>query len=302
MGDSIRREHRFTVTPEHLILDPRVSDRAMRLWCRLDRFAGNRESTTSYRETLSVELDCSLASVDRAIAELAEAGWLHKERTPGGASIYTLVVAPQKTVERLVERARRERLERWGNQRRKAVSSQVTDGAVLTSDDTPGRTDGVVTHDGLVSSPMTTGVVTHDAQEEASTKEATGDLANNAGASPADAALFVVREVVEPKTKHTRKVKEPKAPDPILEQAKTVCGPWWESLRIKPAGDRSFMNIAQLVAQDLAAGRTDTEITRALQACGVAVTRAALNFHYEKLDRADRETRRHVNDRIPEGW
>lgn len=137
-------------------------------------------------------------------------------------------------------------------------------------------------------------------KEPTETREET--FANDADASPADAAaLFVVPAAVEPKAKRTR-TKEPKAPDPVLEQAKGICRPWWESLRIKPAGDRSFMNIAQLVAQDIAAGRADTEITRALNACGVAVTRAALNFHYEKLERAERTNQRHVNDRIPEGW
>lgn len=62
------------------------------------------------------------------------------------------------------------------------------------------------------------------------------------------------------------------------------------------------MNVSQLVAQDVIAGRTDAEIRRALHGCGVAVTRAALNFQYEKQDRADRATHRHVDDRIPEGW
>jgi hypothetical protein len=301
MSDSIRREHRFTVTPEHLTLDPRVSDRAHRLWCRLDRFAGSRQSATSYRETLSVEMDCSLSSVDRALDELASAGWLRIERQPGGASSYTLTVAPQRTVERLAEKARQERAERWGNQRRRKPSAQVSEGGVVMGDDTLRSDEGVVMGDEGVSSPVTTGVVMGDAHKEPTeTREET--LANDADASTAEAALFVVPAAVEPKAKRTRKAKEPKPPDPALARAKAICGPWWESLRIKPAGGRSFMNVSQLVAQDVIAGRTDAEIRRALDGCGVAVTRAALNFQYEKQDRADRTTRRQVNDRIPEGW
>jgi hypothetical protein len=278
MGDSIRREHRFTVTPEHLILDPRVSDRAMRLWCRLDRFAGNRDSTTSYRETLSVELDCSLASVDRALTELVESGWLRKERTPGGANIYTLVVAPQKTVERLVERARKERLERWGNQRRKPASSQVTGGAVLTSDDTPGRTVGVVTHDDRVSSPMTTGVVTHDAQEEASTKEATGDApAPAADAAPAtpDGALFVVQGAV-------RVGKD----RPHRQAAHDLATAWYDALPYPPNDAETFRNVRRIIEADLNTGRPSTDVSFALTECGVAVTRKALDVAYNRCDKA----------------
>jgi hypothetical protein len=38
--DTITRRRRFAQIPEDLIVDTRLSDRAVRLWCRLDRYAG----------------------------------------------------------------------------------------------------------------------------------------------------------------------------------------------------------------------------------------------------------------------
>lgn len=185
--DSIRRQHRYTITPEHLILDPRVSDRAFRLWCRLDRFAGEKASAYPARETLAIELDCSPSSIDRSTRELVGAGWLLKERKEaGGTCEYVLVTAPEKDVERLVKLARDARLEatqprreaaRGRRREAKKVASvkgaageanpEVTAGGVVTGDKTPGIR-GVVTGD---KTPVVTGdergVVTGDEQKEA---------------------------------------------------------------------------------------------------------------------------------------
>jgi hypothetical protein len=38
--DTITRRRRFAQIPEDLIVDTRLSDRAVRLWCHLDRYAG----------------------------------------------------------------------------------------------------------------------------------------------------------------------------------------------------------------------------------------------------------------------
>lgn len=184
MSDSIRRQHRFTITPEHLILDPRVSDRAMRLWCRLDRYAGDREVAFPSRETLAIDLDCSPASVDRAVKELCDAGWLKKERrNEGDVNEYVLIVAPEKATQRLIDEARKVRIEATQPRREKAKekrreqkrgakvqpfeNAQVSEGGVVTSDDTLDR-GGVVTSD---ETPVVTGdergVVTHDEEKEA---------------------------------------------------------------------------------------------------------------------------------------
>lgn len=119
-ADTIRRQHRFTVTPEHLILDPRVGDRAFRLWCRLDRFAGDKESSFPSRETLAIELDTSKASIDRAIKELCESGWLMKDRrSAGDSNVYTLTVAPEKITAKFVEAERKRRVEAASPRREK---------------------------------------------------------------------------------------------------------------------------------------------------------------------------------------
>lgn len=190
MSDRLRRQHRFTVTPEHLILDPRVGDRAFRLWCRLDRFAGNNETAYPTRETLAIELDCSPASIDRATTELVDAGWLLKERRAAGDTcLYTLVVAPEAETERLIKAARKQRVKDTEGRRESATkrrreakkkasvkgsveskNKQVNEGGVVTSDETP-KQGGVVTSD---ETPVVTGdergVITGDEQKEASTE------------------------------------------------------------------------------------------------------------------------------------
>lgn len=217
MSDRIRRQHRYTITPEHLILDPRVSDRGFRLWCRLDRYAGEQESAYPTRETLAIELDCSPASIDRATRELVETGWLRKERRAAGDTcLYTLVTAPSKEVERLAKAARAERVEATEGRREKAranrkaakkranvkssdedENAEVNDEGVVTSDNTS-ESGGVVTHD---ETPLVThdetGVVTGDEQKEApqegsiSEGDSDSSLRSEPGASSGDsAALF----------------------------------------------------------------------------------------------------------------
>lgn len=181
--DTLERSHRFTIAPEHLILDPRVNDRAFRLWCRLDRFAGDKAAAFPSRETLSIELDCSLASVDRALQELVAACWLDKRQTgPGGGNSYRLLAVPEAAVLALIEGARTERQTRWAGQRtrqrRAARDRKAQVGAgVPTRDDTPGG-ESVVTRDAQVSSPVTPSVVTGDAQKEATRSENQGKETN----------------------------------------------------------------------------------------------------------------------------
>lgn len=313
-GDRIRRSHRFSMTPEHLTLDPRISDRAHRMWCRIDRLGEGAKTVPSVREELSIELDCSLSSVDRAIAELVSAGWLRVERQPGGESLYTLVLVAEKAVAKLIEDAREEREERWAGKRRAyteatsarppeqrkrgrkgGASSQVSEGGVVTHDDTvssPMTTGGgVVTHDDTVSSPMTTGVVTSDDMTSyrelekvttPPTPPADGrDEADAAASARGDDALF--EPPPPPPSPAPRRGREP---HPRLADARRICAAWWDALPIKPSGAKTFLGVATLVAEDLAAGRTEAEVEKALRECGVAVTRNALNFRYQQTSPA----------------
>lgn len=192
---TIKRDHRFTVTPEHLILDPRISDRAFRLWCRLDRYAGEKVSAYPTRETLAIELDASPSSIDRATKDLIEAGWLRVDERPGTSSNYTLMNAPSKETMKLVEHARAARKEATQPRReakaalrRKqkatlkvngSASPQVNGGGFTTGDDpqivegfTMGDDPGFITGDDR-------GFTTGDDQ-----KEATHEGSNKEGLSP----------------------------------------------------------------------------------------------------------------------
>lgn len=83
------RRRSFAMTPEALLLDKNVSDRAKTLWGILDRIAAGREQAIGSRAGLAERLNCSPSSLDRARAELEEAGWLGVERVKGEASRYT---------------------------------------------------------------------------------------------------------------------------------------------------------------------------------------------------------------------
>jgi hypothetical protein len=166
-GDSLQRQRRWTTTPELLTLDPRVSDRAHRLWCRLDRFAGDGSNGGAFpsRVTLTVELDCSLASVDRAVEELVEAGWLTKARRPaGGTNAYTLI----DTLSADDEQALRDEIERTRKERRaRPVRNGGSRPTSTKSSEPPPVTDA-----GTLPSVVTGGPITGDGYKEASPKEA----------------------------------------------------------------------------------------------------------------------------------
>jgi DNA-binding transcriptional MocR family regulator len=133
---TLRRQHRFTVLPEPLIRDRRISDRAMRVWCLLDRYAGANGQAFPKRKTLATALGCSVATLDRAIEELVQFGWLSKERREaGGVNDYTLMDGSE---------------------------------GVLMGEDTP-------THEDTPSSRVTTPLLTGDeTQKEASPRETDG--------------------------------------------------------------------------------------------------------------------------------
>lgn len=99
-ADLVRQGQRFTIVPHELLADQEISDRAFRLWCRLDRFAGARGTAFPARSTMAEALRCSRDSIDRALRELVRTGWLQK--TPpsraGGVCCYVLVSDPDARV------------------------------------------------------------------------------------------------------------------------------------------------------------------------------------------------------------
>jgi hypothetical protein len=92
MEQSIRLERRFAIIDEWL-LDLNISDRAVRLYAVLARYADN-DTHKAYpsRDTLAERLRCSTKSVDRAAQELLDAGAMTKQHRHNSSIIYTLRV------------------------------------------------------------------------------------------------------------------------------------------------------------------------------------------------------------------
>lgn len=86
---AIRVDVRFTQVPEW-VLDAEISDRAVRLYGVLGRYADANGRSFPGRETLAERLRCSKDSVDRAMKELEQIGALSKKRRGPHSSLYTL--------------------------------------------------------------------------------------------------------------------------------------------------------------------------------------------------------------------
>lgn len=97
MEQSIRLERRFAIIDEW-VLDLNISDRAVRLYAVLARYADS-ETHKAYpsRGTLAERLRCSKASVDRAAQELVDAGAMTKKQRHNSSIIYTLQVSAPMT-------------------------------------------------------------------------------------------------------------------------------------------------------------------------------------------------------------
>lgn len=98
MTHSIRIDRRFAIIDEWL-LDLPVSDRAIRLYAILARYADN-DTHKAYpsRATLADRLNCSLASVDRAATELVTNGAMSKRLRANSSIVYTLHTAAPEGV------------------------------------------------------------------------------------------------------------------------------------------------------------------------------------------------------------
>ena len=94
MSDAITSDVKFSIIPEWL-LDSGCSDKALRLYAVLARYADN-DDLTAYpgRSTLAKRMRCHRATVDRAVEELQELGAITKrKRVKDGkyqSSIYTI--------------------------------------------------------------------------------------------------------------------------------------------------------------------------------------------------------------------
>lgn len=286
MTDKLRKAYRFATVPEHLIRDMSLSDRAVRLWCLLDRYAGKDDSAFPSRETLSNDLSCSRASVDRAVTELVTGGWLSKERRyKGGVNEYILLIAKVPS-----DRAKRQ------------VKSQgvITDEdtpPVITGDDTP-----LLTGDDTPSAPEMTPVVTGAAQKEASGSEhqisETSDGSLRAQSAAAEQPSLV--SVPTGGASSTRATGDDPAEVDRLGDA--VAQWYWDSLDPKPlvtnAKQRPFIHIRKLTRAAVAAGWTQRQAADALVAIRKPVPTQA---EFDQMLRALRDgTHRPNGQRAPQ--
>lgn len=131
----------FAQVPEALIFHADVGARGVRLWAMLDRRCAGSATTMPSRKMIAEALECSVASVDRAIGELCDTGFLHKERADrGDVNAYEVLEGPDgvTTVHPFLMREER--------------------GGVVTSEETPRHPRR------HPSAPVTTPLVTRDAQ------------------------------------------------------------------------------------------------------------------------------------------
>ena len=90
MDTRIRVDRRFAIIDEW-VLDLDISDRALRLYAILMRYA-DKDTHKAFpsRKTLAERLKCSPASVDRASMELVDARLMSKEQRYNNSLVYTL--------------------------------------------------------------------------------------------------------------------------------------------------------------------------------------------------------------------
>ena len=93
MNDTLTAELRFSMIPEW-ILDSGISDKAIRLYCVLARYADN-ETHRAFpsRETLAKRMGCHAKSVDRAASELIKIGAVTKKQRHNSSLVYTLMMS-----------------------------------------------------------------------------------------------------------------------------------------------------------------------------------------------------------------
>ena len=102
MTSTVRRKRPpFAMVPEAL-LDADVSDRAIRLYALLDRYAGTTDKAWPSRATLASRLRCSDDRVDAAVHELERSGWIvvRRRQGPGASNLYVVRDTPQVATRR----------------------------------------------------------------------------------------------------------------------------------------------------------------------------------------------------------
>lgn len=87
---TIVRKRSFAQLPDELVADKRISANAVRVWARLDKYAGTDGRAFPSRDTLAADLGLSVSGVKRALAELVAAGWISREGRDGKSALTRL--------------------------------------------------------------------------------------------------------------------------------------------------------------------------------------------------------------------
>jgi GntR family transcriptional regulator len=81
----------YAAVPRALVADRAVSDRAVRVYAALTRFADRTKRAWPAQKTLAKELECSVPTIERAVRELRESGWITVgRRWAGGPNEYVI--------------------------------------------------------------------------------------------------------------------------------------------------------------------------------------------------------------------
>lgn len=81
----------YAGVPRALVADRAVSDRAVRVYAALTRFADRTKRAWPAQRTLATELDCSVPTIERAVRELRDTGWISvRRRWAGGPNEYVI--------------------------------------------------------------------------------------------------------------------------------------------------------------------------------------------------------------------
>ena len=92
MTDTVIVDRKFAIIDEWVLNLP-ISDRALRLYVLLVRYADNHTHRAfPSRETLATRMNCSKASVDRATQELIDHGAISKSQRMNSSLVYTVHV------------------------------------------------------------------------------------------------------------------------------------------------------------------------------------------------------------------
>lgn len=74
---------RYAKLPEALIDDDATSAFSVRLWAKIERYAGRGGKCYASVATLATDLNVSRATVQRGLSELVSAGWIARHERPG---------------------------------------------------------------------------------------------------------------------------------------------------------------------------------------------------------------------------